>query len=645
MPDREPPVERLKSKLYSRTQAPTVEPTARSPLSSSRKEAPRSWDGMKEEGALEKPVAPLTLMEKRTSKHTAAWYFLWGSFIFFVIAAAVAGWALWGGLNTISPQNIDVQIVAPSLIDSGKGATLQYIIQNRNNTSLLAADLVVTYPDGTRSQNDPTVALPNERISLGTIAPGQQIKQTSSALFFGASGSQEKVSVTLEYQLAGSNSVFVKQVDTMFTIGSSPISVSISSPTEAISGQPFSLDVEVSSNATSPLQNVAVEVQYPFGFAVNSVSPAAAPGNTLWHLGTLNPGGSQTIHISGVLTGEDGDERVFHFLAGTESDPTETSLAVPLLSTPQTVTVRKPFIGATISLDGNTGATIAEPLGGTISGNIAWQNNLTETVSNVTFTLSLSGSAIDGSSVRAINGFYDSNKQQITWSGDQNSQLASVAPGAGGSFQFSLATLPPGSAPLANPEATLNLTVHGTRQGTGVPEDITTVASTKIELASAVSASAQALHFTGPFSESGSLPPRVGQTTTYAIVFSVKNSSNTLGGATMSTVLPPYVSFIGAGTAGGEQVSYDDSTRTVTWTLGDVEAGVGYSTPARQASFQVSLTPSLSQVGSAPALTGAIQFQGQDRFAQAQVTASADPLTTLLSSDPGFSRGMEIVGQ
>ena len=92
-----------------------------------------------------------------------------------------------------------------------------------------------------------------------------------------------------------------------------------------------------------------------------------------------------------------------------------------------------------------------------------------------------------------------------------------------------------------------------------------------------------------------------------------------MANAAVTAVLPPYVDFV----SGPGGVTYDQASRTVTWSIGDLAAGVGYTKPAATASFTVVLHPSLSQVNETPALTGAAQLSGTDRFAQVQVSATA----------------------
>lgn len=645
-------VDKLKDKLYSRTPAPGADADTRTPLSASpREHIGRAWDGMKRAGleaaapVLEKiSEPPMNAMAGYPPKHrTFAARFLWGSLAFFVLAFAAAAFTFFVGGNTVSSARINLQIVAPSLIDSGKATELQFIITNNNGTPLENADLIVDYPTGTRSSSDATKELSHERKSIGTIPAGAESKQTASAAFYGSEGSQQSLSATLEYQLPNSNSIFTKQVTLLLTIGSAPLSIHIAAPEEAIAGQAFSMDLTVQSNATEPIPDAALQMQAPFGFTLASSNPAAQAGGTLWRLGTLKPGDSQIVHITGMLDGQDGDSRVFHFLVGSQSDATDTKIQVPILNVPQTLTVRKPFVSGLIALDGKTASVVPEPLGKSVQGVITWTNNLQETVSNATLTLSLKGQALDPNSVRASNGFYNSSNSTIVWGPEQDPELAMLSPGQTGTLQFSFSTISPtqGSV-LTNPDVVLNLTVHAMRTGTGnVPEDISSAASARVTLASALTLSAAAFHFSGVFNDIGPMPPVANKDTAYTVVWTVKNSSNSVAGAMVSAVLPPNVQFTAA--APGSPVTFDAGSRTVTWTIGDLPPGVGYSSTPRTASFQVVLTPSVSQVGSAAPLTGAAQLTGQDRFAGATVQANTPALNTRLTTDSGFTSGMDIV--
>jgi hypothetical protein len=218
-----------------------------------------------------------------------------------------------------------------------------------------------------------------------------------------------------------------------------------------------------------------------------------------------------------------------------------------------------------------------------------------------------------------------------------------VPPGGTGSVQFSFATKAPGESGvlITNPTIDITLSVRGVRGAGNAVEHISDAATTRVTLASTPSLTAQAAHFGGPFSNSGPVPPRAESSTTYSIIWTVNNPSNTVANASVSTTLPPYVEFVTA--QGGTGITYDEGSRTVRWNMNDLKAGAGYTLPARQAAFQIRLTPSTSQVGQAPVLTGKSTLSGQDRFAQTPVNASAPAATTNLSGENGFSSGMDIV--
>lgn len=633
-------VEDLKKKLYSRgNQAPMQD--VRAPLLPNSPDTSPVWSDSKPSLPIEN-TSPLRAAPVAKKGLGFAGKFFIGAVAFFVLAAGAAAYFFFGGANFVSPNNIDLQIVAPSLIDGGTAAPLQFIITNRNASELQLADLLIDYPEGTRDPSNPTKALNHERQSIGTIAPGQQLKRTANAVLYGQEGAPQVIKATLEYNLPNSNAIFTKEANVTITIGSSPVSVNVAMPQSVTSGEPFDITATVRSNSQTSLNNVVVGAQYPFGFSVSSSLPKADANNSYWRVGTMGPGETKTIVVRGSIDGQDGDQRVFRFLAGTDSDTTNTSVKTPFLSVPSTLTVARPFITGVIAVGGQTGKTVAAIAGVPVTAEVNWQNNLSTAVNNVEITVTLTGPVLDKSSVQAGTGFYQSSTNSITWTSQDDPSLLQVGPGGTGKLSFSFATLPPGTngALYSNPTVTLSLTVKGTRAGdSGASEVVQSVASTQVSLATAVSLMATALHFTGPYTNSGPMPPRAESKTTYTVQWSVKNSSNIIANSAVSTVLPSYVDFV----QGQKGVTYNAGSRTVTWSIGELKPGVGYTDAVLSTAFQISLNPSASQVTLAPQITGPSQLSGTDRFAQVQVTATTEPLTTKISGESQFVGGMDVV--
>jgi hypothetical protein len=632
MADDRDALSRMQDGLYSRTKRADVRP--RQGLSREQLEKPSSWTPAEGENT------PLMSPPPARSRFPLATLFI-GALVFFAVSAGIAAYTFLYGGNTVSSKNITLTVLGPSLVDGGKETTFQVTIENHNASELTLADLIIEYPEGTRSATDQKLPLPSERISLGTIAAGQSVKQTARAVLFGSEGSSQTIKATLEYHVAGSNAVFVKEGMTQLTIGSSPVAVVVTAPDEAVSGQPVIFEIAVRSNAQSPIKNVALEGQYPFGFSVTGASPESTFSDSLWQLGDLDPGEEKTIRITGVLDGQDNEERVFRFLAGSLSDKTDAHIAVPYLILPHSLTLKRPFIATDMSLNGDSGSTVVVSPNTAVSGRITWTNNLDTEVQDLEVTAKFGGTAFDRASVTASRGFYRSIDSAIVWSKEEDPTLGVIAPGAQGTLEFSFTPKSSGT----NPQMQITVSVKAKRSSSegNVPEEITSAFTKMVRVGSAVTLSASAQHSSGPIQNTGPMPPKVDQETTYTILLAVKNPSNSLSGAQVSASLPSYMRYMGSVTPGSEAVTFDERNHLITWNLGEIKAGVGTSLPARSVAFKVGLTPSISQAGQRPNLLGGVTLTADDRFTGNKTTASADGPTTQLLGDSGFVPGQDVV--
>ena len=125
------------------------------------------------------------------------------------------------------------------------------------------------------------------------------------------------------------------------------------------------------------------------------------------------------------------------------------------------------------------------------------------------------------------------------------------------------------------------------------------------------------------------------QATTYTVLWVVTNTVNDVGGATVTAILPSYVTFTGKMTPTDGSLAYDATSHTVTWKIGNVPSGA-LGSSALQAAFQVSLTPSSSQVQTSPILVGNQTLVGTDRFTSTQVGNTADALDIETTTDPAY---------
>ena len=211
--------------------------------------------------------------------------------------------------------------------------------------------------------------------------------------------------------------------------------------------------------------------------------------------------------------------------------------------------------------------------------------------------------------------------------------------GAKGTFTFSFQM--PETAELKtsrDPKLTISVKAAGKRVGqTNVPETLQATAIKSIRVASDLQLVAQGLYYSNPFGSSGPMPPKAGAETTYAIVFSLTNTTNEINNAVVKALLPSYVRWTGIYSPSGEDVSFNQNDGTITWKIGTIPAnvGVGGSLP-KQAAIAVGFTPSTSQIGQQPPLIRSIILSGKDAATGQQIARQVNDVTTNIVGDQGF---------
>lgn len=158
-----------------------------------------------------------------------------------------------------------------------------------------------------------------------------------------------------------------------------------------------------------------------------------------------------------------------------------------------------------------------------------------------------------------------------------------------------------------------------------------TVINQAEQLVAALSAQAQYVSANGIQFGYGAFPLQVGQQTTLRVFINVRPSQSSATSAVVTTTLPAGVRWAGnASVSAGSTVSYNTSTRQVRWDLGNWSS----QNTTLTGSFDVQITPTASQIGSYPVLTGSFRLQYTDssRALQVVTTSAATTKTANLAS-------------
>lgn len=623
-PSSESPLERMRKRLYAPKSVDSIAPQS---LPSSAPRAPERW-------ASEAPVAP------KGPKISGTALFLGGSLAFFLLAAGVTTFMLFLGGRSVSGDKVEITIEGPTTVSGGEAVPLLVTVRNENPVAISGAVLRLTFPEGTGEAENPSVPLSFYEEELGDIAAGGTVRRTVRASFFGAEDQVFLIPITVEYVTASSNAVFTRDASYELVVSNAPVIVAITALSEVPSGQLMTMTLSVRSNATTPLGNVAVLAEYPFGFNERSAEPERE-GGSYFVLGTLAPGEEREIRIGGFLSGQEGEERVFRFTAGSLKAEGSRSFAVAYTEKETTIAIAKPFLTVGLALDRSEEATIIAKAGQDIIAQLAWENALQSVVQDAKIEVKLSGDALDASDVEATNGFYRSSDRTVLFDKDSAAGLASLDPGEFGNGSFSFHTKS-GSAmsALRNPSITLDVSISGRRIGESrVPEQVSSTLKRVVKFQTDLTLFMRTMRTTGAFTNTGPWPPKVDQETTYTIELAAENTVNGVGGAKASMTLPSYVRFTGQVSPAGS-VTYNESTREVSWAIGDFAAGT-----TKKASFQVALLPSVSQKGTSPALVGDAVLRGFDRFVQKDAESRANSVDIQAFDDPAYNGSLGVVEQ
>jgi hypothetical protein len=467
--------------------------------------------------------------------------------------------------------------------------------------------VTLLYKQGNGSQDEQEKV--QEKRELGTINSGEYKKQDFTLSLYGSESETRDITLKLEYKVAGSNATFSKLVTTSVVLRTPPVSVSIDGPETLSVGQSGTYSFTVINNsATSSLPSV-LQLTLPNSFMVDTSNPKSGTKNNSWSIPTLTPGGKQVISLTGTFQGKEGEKVTLQAKIGSQGD-NFGSIGVVYASETTDVTLRSSPLSllTTLSTDSGNGESLRYGDKATLL--LSYNNTSAQALEDVSLKLTLSGDAALYNSIDPTTGYYDSIKKTITWDKATLPDLAVLAPNSQGTLRVLIPIVSRGDNSPA-----LKTVFTGSGSTKGVDDVVATFSKTWIVQGSA-SITAKTQYKNSSFPNTGPIPPRPNQETTYTVNLSV-SAQNALTGARVSFVLPAYVTWRGV-----------TSDVAVSWNIGAAEAGKSMSVD-----IGLSVRPSQSHVGQSPPITSGIVLDADEEVSRAHLRTTLSPLTTAVSNE------------
>ena len=574
-------------------------------------------------------AAPSAPTEKPRRRYRAV--ILVASLLIFIFGVGFSSLYLYFGGNQISSEQIAITLDGPFTVGGGEVINLQVGLANENDVPIESATLIMKYPPGSRSVGEAPRTLFEERIPIRDIAAGEVRSVPVKVAVFGEEQSSQTITAILEYRISGSNGTFFKEADPLdFTISSSPLVIRLESVEKVASGQTVDVTMTVSSNASSPLQDILVNAEYPNGFRFESAQPSPVFGDNIWRIPELLPEESTAITFTGVIVGLTEESFRINVDAGPAQPDNQYIVGSILAESGLEFFIERPFIDVvtTINREEENPATITE--GEKSSVEVVVTNTLDETVYDMMVEVIPGGNALSDESISAGSGFFDSNSGTVRWEVSNNSSFAVVRPGENRSLSFSVAP----TAPQATASYDLVVNVYARRVAErSAAEQLIGTTLVEAKYSSEIFTGSQAGHNSGAFTDAGPIPPTVGERTTYTLTLVAEAGVNDLTDAVMTTSLPVYIEWLDNIEGDGE-IIYNSVSKQIEWRAGNI-----LSNDRKEVSFQVAITPSSSQIGRIQALINRQTLRATDRFTGERLQAVADQVYTELSTEAGYEEG------
>lgn len=540
--------------------------------------------------------------------------------IIFTLVLAAVGYGFWRS-NIYSKEELKLEMIGPSAAQLGQ--EVEYVVKYKNNGQfrLENPSLIFQAPDfSIKDDKIYTQEVIDADKLGGAIYPGEERSISFKMRLVGKAGDAKVAKAALSYQPKNLSARYDSNTTYTTVMKDVPIDFDMDLSSTVEANKNFHFKINYLSNVDWLLTDLRINVDYPEGYAFSEATPKSLDKNE-WTIPVLNKNQSGIIDVTGQLTGNLGDGKVFRARIGMWKD----GQYLLLKEIEKGTKIVKPTVSIRQTINGDSNY-IAKP-GDWLHYEIYYKNISDSELYNLVMVDKLDGDLFDFSSIKSDTGSYQGGDSSIVFDWKQNDKLAYLTTMDEGKAEFWV-KLKDDLSHLSQPELNNRVMIGVAR------EDFSTKISSKLELVQKV------FYNDEIFGNSGPNPARVGSATTYTITWQAKNYYSDVKGVTAQAVLPDGVAFNSDKVFPEAQVGklvYDNTARTLTWNIGDMTAGQGMISNPLNVSFQVTLVAVDSQAGGKAGIMGQISIKGDDSWTDSTLESTVPAIDTGSLSDAGMT--------
>lgn len=524
--------------------------------------------------------------------------------------------------NVYSKEVLKLEILGPS--ETILGNETEYVVKYKNNGNFRLENPTLLFEPPPFSLKDDKIyrkeILTSEKLG-GAIYPGEEKTFSFKMRLIGKEGEVKKAKATLTYQPKNLKAQYESATTFTTVIKTVPLAFEFDLPSKIEADKNFNFRINYSSNVDWLLTDLRAKVDYPPGFEFIESAPKSID-KTEWDISVLNKNQSGSIDISGRLSGNLNEAKIFKSSMGIWKEGEYTLLK----EVEQGAEIVKPSVEITQKINGIP-KYVARP-GDWLHYEVYFKNISDDEQYNLSMINKLEGDLFDFSSIKSENGNFSLGDNSIIFDWRKINKLQYLAPMDEGKVEFWI-KLKDDLSQIKQPVLRNKIMIGPAR------EDFVTKISSKLDIVQ------RGFYNDEVFGNTGSFPPKTGETTTFTINWQAKNYYSDVKDVKIVAVLPQQVQFTGTIFPDSEtqRLGYKDDTREITWNVGYMKPGQGSITPAPNVSFQISLTPTQDLVdGGKIQLIGEARITGEDNWTDMFLESGAPAIDTKSLSDQNINQ-------
>lgn len=516
--------------------------------------------------------------------------------------------------NLFSKGILRLEILGPDTVKVGE--EIEYTVKYKNNGNFVLENpkLVFYLPDNSLTEDGKMMLIQE----LDDIYPGAQDSAKFKARLLGNDEELKTAKALLSYNPKNITATYESSTTFITKLDSTPITLDFDLPTKVEQGKNLQYAINYFSNVDYPLENLGIRIEPVQGFDFTSADPPSLDGLE-WKLQTISKAQGGRINITGNILAESGQNLIFSASLGMW----QQGRFIVVKKVEAEVQIIQPLLSIWQQVNGSS-SYVASPEE-TLNYQIFFRNIGSTAFNDLFIASKIDSNALDMATIQIFNGGQlQPGSNMIVWDSSQTSELRRLGVQQQGAVSFSVKVkgdwVPSGAdGTVINNEVNIS--------------QITQKFSVKVN--SGLVISQTAYYKDDNIENSGPTPPEVGKATTYAVSWEIKNYFSDARNTKVRATLPEGVSLTGKILPEFESsnFSFDSVSREIVWSAGDILAGTGVNGDPIFLSFQVSLTPSLSQKGLVAPLIGQVQVSGENQFTNTIIIAQDSGINTSLPDD------------